>query len=66
MMKTAFPLKSSKETKSRAIISTLYDLIEALGEAIQPGEERLVPIVVLDLMQSGQLRFLRQRGSVIW
>jgi hypothetical protein len=32
--------------------------MEAIRDAIQPGEERLVAVVVEDLMKSGQLRFL--------
>ena len=44
--------------KVKRFRSTLYELMEAIGDVIQPGEERLVAVVVQDLMNSGQLRFL--------
>ena len=44
--------------KVKRFRSTLYELMEAIGDVIQPGEERLVAVVVQDLMDSGQLRFL--------
>jgi hypothetical protein len=44
--------------KARRFRSTLYELMEAIRDVIQPGEERLVAVVVQDLMKSGQLRFL--------
>ena len=44
--------------KAKRFRSTLYELMEAICDVIQPGEERLVAVVVKDLMDSGQLRFL--------
>ncbi len=40
------------------IITTLFELCEALQEAAAPGEEALVTAAVLDLLQSGRLTFL--------
>jgi len=51
--------ESKRVTKKvKRFRSTLYELMEAIGDVIQPGEERLVAVVVQDLMNSGQLRFL--------
>jgi hypothetical protein len=44
--------------KAKRFRSTLYELMEALGDVIQPGEEPLIAVVVQDLMKSGQLQFL--------
>jgi hypothetical protein len=36
--------------------TTLYELIEAISEVVEAGEESLVPKVVLHLMDSGKMR----------
>lgn len=36
---------------------TLYDLIEAINEEVEPGEEDLVVAVVRHLFETGQVRF---------
>jgi hypothetical protein len=46
-------------TARDTIHTTLYDLIEAIGEVVPEGEEDLVTATVLDLMYSGRLKFLR-------
>ena len=33
-------------------------LIEAISDIVDPGEERLIPEIVLDLIDSGQIRIL--------
>jgi hypothetical protein len=40
------------------IITTLYDLIAALGAATEPGEEDLVTAAVAHLCHAGRLCFL--------
>lgn len=41
-----------------SVRTTLYDLIEAIGEEVPPGEERLVAEIVMHLFESGQIKFL--------
>ncbi|MCZ6874782.1 MAG: hypothetical protein O7G88_14850 [bacterium] len=40
------------------IITTLYDLIAALNEDVEVGEENVVTAAVVHLCHSGRLRFL--------
>ncbi len=44
----------SSQEGSEPIETTSYDLIEAVGEEVQPEEERLVPTIVLDLLNHGR------------
>jgi hypothetical protein len=47
------------ECKLKRVISaktTLYEPIEAISDIVAPGEERLIPEIVLDLIDSGQFR----------
>lgn len=45
---------------TRTVISTtLYDLIAAVQDAVEPGEEAYVPAIVAHLLRAGQARFLR-------
>jgi len=37
--------------------TTLYELIDAINEQVQPGEDGLVAAVVLHLFASGQIKF---------
>lgn len=41
-----------------AIRTTLYELIEAIGEEVPPGEERLVVDIVLHMLITGQIKFI--------
>lgn len=40
------------------VATTLYDLMEAIQEEVQPGEEALVPHIVRRLMDRGRITFL--------
>jgi hypothetical protein len=40
------------------ITTTLYELIEAINEELQPGEEELVGRIVLDLAEGQKIRFM--------
>jgi hypothetical protein len=42
-----------------AVITTLFDLIDALHEEVEPGAEDEVTATVWHLYMSGRLRFLR-------
>ncbi|MBW1846988.1 MAG: hypothetical protein JRG81_13550 [Deltaproteobacteria bacterium] len=43
------------ETRSR---TSLYDLIEAVSDELEPGEYNLVPETIQHLFDSGQARFI--------
>jgi hypothetical protein len=45
----ATPTETTSET-------TLYELIEAINDVIEAGEERLIPKIVLHLIYSGKIR----------
>ena len=40
--------------KKSTIKTTLYELIELVGEEIRPGEEKLVPVIVDQILETGQ------------
>ena len=43
---------------STPVETTLYDLIAALSDELRPEEEELVVPILVDLMNSGQLKFV--------
>ena len=45
------------------IQTTLYDLIDAMQEEIDPGEEELVVISVMRLLHAGRITFLRSTAA---
>ena len=40
------------------LVTTFYDLITALHESIEPGEEDLVTAAVVHLLNAGHVKFL--------
>ena len=40
--------------KKSTIKTTLYELIELVSEEIRPGEEKLVPVIVDQILETGQ------------
>ena len=46
-------------TTAPVVSTTLYDLIAAVNEAIEPGEEDWVAPIVAHLLRAGCARFLR-------
>jgi len=38
--------------------TSLYDLIEAISDELEPGEDKLVPETIQHLFDSGQARFI--------
>lgn len=42
--------------EAHTIHCTLYDLIEAISEEVEPGEERLIATTVLNLIELGKVR----------
>ena len=39
--------------------ATLYDLVEAVQDEVEPNEDRIVTEVVAHLLATGQVRFIR-------
>ena len=49
-----------REGATRTVVyTTLYDLIAAVGDAIEPGEEDVVAPIVAHLLRAGRAQFLR-------
>lgn len=54
----AFQTVASAHLGLTTVKTTLYELIEAITEEVQPAENHLVPGIVLDLLDTGKIRFL--------
>jgi len=48
----------SGHPKTATVVTTLYDLIEAISEEMKSGEDSLVVQTVLHLIDTGKLKFL--------
>ena len=48
-----------EETTRPVVYTTLYDLIAAVGDAVEPGEEDLVAPIVAHVLRAGRAHFLR-------
>ncbi len=55
--RTSISVPSKLETVT-SIKTTLYQLIGAIGDVVEPGEERLIPAVLINLIKSGKIRML--------
>lgn len=44
--------------ESTIIRTTLYELIEAISEEVEKGEEELIPKIVSHVLDSGKVRFI--------
>ena len=44
--------------------STLYDLIEAIGDEADPGEEELIVKAVQNLMRCGKIKWLSENRNL--
>ena len=53
--RTAFEGQALGRTR---LVTTFYDLITALHESIEPGEEDLVTAAVVHLLNAGHVKFL--------
>jgi hypothetical protein len=47
----------------KRIKTTMYNLISALNEEVEAGETILVPLIVLDMMEKGLLKFIRHPNT---
>ena len=41
----------------------MYNLISALNEEVEAGEKILVPLIVIDMMEKGLLKFTRNPNT---
>ena len=48
------------ETEPAVIQTTLFNLIEAIGEEVQPEEDRLLVNTVVHILESCKARFISQ------
>ena len=55
---TAVETVELEAPKTTPIITTLYDLIAALNEQVEPWEDDVVTAAVVHLCNEGRLRFL--------
>jgi hypothetical protein len=54
--------QSAPETS--AVRTTLYDLIEAMAAETEPTDEGLIVAAVLDLTESGKIKWTRPRRAI--
>lgn len=45
--------------QKNVVTTTLYELIEAINEEVQPEEKRLVPEIVINLLNTCRSKLLR-------
>ena len=56
-MAQTLPAMELAHPELNTIATTLYELIETIGEEMRPGEDRLVTETVLHLFDTGQVKF---------
>lgn len=60
----AFQLLDPTNAELTTITTTLRDLIGAIQEEVEPEEDHLIAEVVLDLVETGRIRFLNPKGDI--
>ena len=55
---------SGEEAAPATITTTLYDLLAALQEVVDPGEEALVVAVVVSMLRAGRLTWHRGAAAL--
>ena len=63
MQSTALNI-NQEESENSAIMTTLRDLVEVIEEEVGPKEDPLVAEIILDLIETGRIRFMDPRGAV--
>ena len=58
-----FDMKESLHSDRPTIHLTLYELIEAINEEVDQGEDWLVTEVILDMFNNKQIRFMGTDGA---
>ena len=61
----SFCAAEPEHSGSTTIETTLYEVIEAIEEQVQPGEDRLVVETVLDLIETRQITFPGSIGEPV-
>ena len=64
-MAQTFQTVESAHSGLTTVKTTLYELIEAIREHVQPGEEDLVVETVLDLLETGEINFPESMGETL-
>jgi len=63
MQSTALNI-TQEESENAAITTTLRDLIEVIENEVGPAEDPLIAEIVLDLVETGRIRFVDPSGAV--
>ena len=58
-MPTVLDTAATAEASAGAIKTTLYDLMDAMQDEVEPIDQELVVVCVIDLLRSGRITFLR-------
>lgn len=61
MATVVVPPCSTRQQRTKTTTS-LYELIDAVQKTVGPENDDLVVAIVMDLMRSGRIRFLRHTG----
>ena len=61
----SFSTAKTEHSGSTTIETTLYELIGAINEHVQPGEDLLVVETVLHLIDTGQITFPGSMGESV-
>mgnify|MGYP000477439055 CR=1 FL=1 len=63
MQSTALNI-TQEESENATITTTLHDLIEVIEDEVGPAEDPFIAEIVLDLIETGRIRFVDPRGAV--
>ena len=56
-----------EETTHTVVFTTLYDLMAAVDDVVEPGEEDMVAPIVAHLLRAGRAHFLRDVDvAMLW
>lgn len=58
-------IDTSENAASASTTTTLYDLISALQDTVEPGEETYIVPIITQWLRSGRLRFDRDLGPLM-
>jgi hypothetical protein len=59
-----FDMSSGEEAAPATITTTLYDLLAALQEVVDPGEDALVVAIVVSMLRAGRLTWHRGAAAL--
>jgi hypothetical protein len=61
---TVLPEVKSSGLKTKAVMTNLYELIEALNEEMEDDRGDLIPQIVVRLFDSGRVKYIGNRKQV--